>query len=105
MDAVEYLREKERMLADKSCQVTRRDMNDNEADYSELAVSLVEQWAKEHLIKTYKDVLLEKFPNADWFNCCVETIFGEKHKMCSDSVCKNIQGSFQAQRNVQDFGG
>lgn len=64
MDAVKYLKAKERMFADKNCQVTRRDMKIHEEDYSELAVSIVEQWSKEHPIKTYKSEFLKLFPNA-----------------------------------------
>ena len=47
MDAVKYLKAKERMFADKNCQVTRRDIRIHEEDYSELAMSLIEQWAVE----------------------------------------------------------
>ena len=33
-------------------------------EFPEEAVEIVEQWSKEHPIKTYKDDFLEKFPNA-----------------------------------------
>lgn len=49
-----------------------------EFEYPVEATEIVRKWAKEHPRKTRKDVLLEKFPNADFrsngspCSCCVE---------------------------------
>jgi len=74
MDADEYLKEKGRMT--KDCQIkcskcilsienNSKELNcaNFQYKYPEKAVAIVEQWAKEHPVKTYLSVLLEKFPN------------------------------------------
>ena len=54
-------------------------------DHPEKAVAIVEQWAEEHPIRTYKSVFLEKFPDAE-LGCedgapyvCLYYIFGSKY--------------------------
>lgn len=65
MKAVDYLKAKRRMTG--NCHILCRDCpldncNELEADYPEQAVEIVEKWAKEHPVKTYLSILLEKFP-------------------------------------------
>lgn len=58
----------------------------------EIADAIVEQWAKEHPVKTYKSVFLEKFPDAAKEDgvpvTCVVAVFGEKKKPegCYNSI-------------------
>lgn len=73
MDAVEFLRERRRMCnAQDDCDtcpigIVCADyfVNHNYSqEKSSGMVSTVEQWAKEHPIKTRQSVFLEQFPNA-----------------------------------------
>jgi len=78
MDAVEYLKEKGRMT--KKCNINCKDcpLRNNgtahtdcdflEENMPEQAVAIVETWAKEHPVKTYLSVLLEKLPNIKLHN-------------------------------------
>lgn len=76
LNAVEYLREKERMtngcIANNciNCPLSHRNNGIEdicvklEAKYPEKAVEIVENWSKEHPVKTYLSDFLEKYPNA-----------------------------------------
>ena len=96
MDAIEYLKQEGRMT--KGCKTSENcceecplhkaraelgegDCIDYRYKYPEKAVAIVEEWAKEHPVRTYKSVFLEKFPNADMdsiiANTCIEESFGE----------------------------
>jgi len=102
MDAVEYLKAKNRLLCKHESDFTcincpLSHMNNDkkitcgkfEKNYPEKAVKIVEQWAKEHPKKTYLSVLLEKFPKT--FLCeggtpamCPHRIFGgEEWEKCN----------------------
>ena len=75
MDAVEYLKAKNRMTnnCDMNCEdcplfslnngrgIPCREM---EIKFPENDVRIVEKWAKEHPLKTYAQDFFEKFPNA-----------------------------------------
>lgn len=94
MDAVEYLKQKKRMTKDcktgcDSCPFTYTKTGQTcinfQYDHPEKAVSIVEQWAKKHSVRTYKSAFLEKFPDAE-LGCedgtpytCLFYIFGLKH--------------------------
>lgn len=114
MDAVEYGKAKERM-----CQAVKRNMlcsdtcplfitnllkntNDEKYDchsaiskFPEQAVEAVEKWSKEHPVKTYLSVLLEKFPNVKLNNddipktVCPNELFNLKEQGCPDIKCIN----------------
>ena len=105
MDAVEYLKQKNRMtknctIACNTCPLAIENNHRNlvctnlERHYIEEAVAAVENWAKEHRAKTYVDVFLEKFPDAKLqknytpFSCIVYC-FGEKvrPKDCESCDC------------------
>lgn len=72
MDAVEFLKEKERMCINQTfcsmCPIykAKRKMTCLEfiEKKSEQAVKIVEEWSKSHPRKTILDDLLEKYPNA-----------------------------------------
>lgn len=67
MDAVEFIKARERMC--KSLPICNScPLNDNgcprlEAVIADKIVDIVEQWAKEHPIKTRQSVFLEQWPN------------------------------------------
>ena len=55
-------------------------------NYPKQAIAIVEQWAKEHPVKTYLSVLLEKFPNNNicphsFPSFCVEEVYGTRAGM------------------------
>lgn len=71
MDAVEFLKERKRLCSSyKGCagcpfgaaECVVRDMTSE--DNCKRIVSFVEQWSKEHPIKTRQSVFLEQFPKA-----------------------------------------
>lgn len=39
-------------------------------------ITITERWARQRKPKSRKDVLLEKFPNADCYKMCVRNVFG-----------------------------
>lgn len=103
MKAVDYIREKNRMCNPKMCECPLSKINNGknllcenfEKNYPEQAVAIVEKWAKEHPVKTYLSVLLEKFPNAPMEEigepkCCVENLFGSiaENEDCFAMDCK-----------------
>ena len=89
MKAVDYLKAKARM-AKYHC-------SELERERPEKAVEIVGKWAKEHPVKAYKDVLLERFPNAEMHKnglpkFCPDLLFGEKAKSkecINDMNCKD----------------
>lgn len=76
MDAVKYLKMRDRMLRfygadDSNCSRVACEccplsgVEHNECfDHTPESVDIVEAWNKEHPVKTYKDDFLEKYPNA-----------------------------------------
>lgn len=74
MNAVEFIRERERMcktfpLRCRGCEIVNRmEGNESCSDYikrrPDEAVAIVEQWAKEHPRKTRQSEFLKMFPNA-----------------------------------------
>jgi hypothetical protein len=88
MNAVEYLKAKARFCTG-ICNICPLNSNNNEEklycddleiERPEIAVEIVEKWAKENPVKTYKDVFLEKFPNATMGEdgcptCCPTSLF------------------------------
>jgi hypothetical protein len=73
LTAIEYIRTRGRMcseIACSKCSVSYRAKELNtgcigmQVHYPEEVLKFVEQWGKEHPVKTIKDDLLEKYPNA-----------------------------------------
>lgn len=76
MDAVKYFKEKGRMsdFCSMVCEDCPLNFKNNkkrllctefESKSPEEAIAIVEQWVKEHPVKTRQDEFLELFPNAD----------------------------------------
>lgn len=67
MDAVEFIKERERMCKSlpicNSCPLNNNGCPRLEAVIADKIVDIVEQWAKEHTIKTRQSVFLEQWPN------------------------------------------
>jgi hypothetical protein len=71
MDAVEYIKTRCRLCKskDRCSECPLRNKEDGRcvayvSEYVEKAVQIVEQWAKDHPIKTRQSEFLKKFPNA-----------------------------------------
>lgn len=116
MDAEKYLKERGRMTNEcnvYSCQdcklglcYNRYELTCTELEhrYPEEAVAIVEQWAKEHPAKTYKDVFLEKFPDAKIEKNgvpypCIIYLFGEKVR---PRACGNCSCTYCWNREVEE---
>ena len=115
MDAVEYLKQKNRMtksctIACNTCPLAIENNHRNlvctnlERCYIEEAVEIVENWAKEHPAKTYKDVFLEKFPDAKIEKNgvpypCIIYLFGEKVR---PRACGNCSCTYCWDREVEE---
>lgn len=99
MDALEFLKERKRMCnsykgcsgcpcAESHCVISHITSDE---DYERI-IATVEQWSKEHPIKTRQSVFLEQFPEAELDVCGVVTICPAKlfkaHRNSSIG-CKN----------------
>lgn len=104
MDAEEYLKQKKRMtqyctVGCEKCLLgfnrTRQACTKLQYYHPEKAVSIVEEWAKEHPVRTYKSVFLEMFPNVKTTkeghpDFCLKHLLGAKgeYDICScDITC------------------
>ncbi len=75
---------------------TKKTCNEYEAENTEEAIAIVEQWSKEHPVRTYLSVLLEKFPNVELDeddgtpHLCPKSIFGinAEFERCALNRCK-----------------
>lgn len=74
MDALKYLKEKQRICDKLRCEIcplsrrsngTEYDCEDLELERPELCVDIVEKWSAEHPVKTRQSEFLKMFPNAD----------------------------------------
>lgn len=105
MNAIEYLKEKHRMtnkclINCTQCPLGYRnnkikvECNRLEQEYTELAIEIVQKWAKEHPIKTILNDLLEKYPNTvlevDIPRFCPSHLGYEKYNpnFCTASECR-----------------
>ena len=94
MDAVEYLKQKNRMT--NNCNGNLVCANRDTISLEE-AVAIVENWAKEHPVRTYKSVFLEMFPNVKTTkeghpDFCLKRLLGAKgeYDICScDITCSD----------------
>lgn len=96
MDAVEFLKAKNRMCENEHCEkcLFRSFCESNFAEQAENAengVAIVEQWAKEHPVKTRQSEFLTQWPNArlgatGCLMLCPIDVMGREY------VSKNIPG-------------
>lgn len=107
MDAVEFLRERRRMCnAQDNCGtcpigIVCDDYFVNHNYSQEKAsgmVSTVEQWAKEHPIKTRQSEFLKHYPDARIFsgclNACPRELFGDTKINCNAQPCYECKKEF-----------
>ena len=105
MDAVEYIKTLRRMcksqercsgcvLYDKEDDFCILDIS----EYTEKSVQIVEQWAKEHPVKTRQSEFLKMFPDAkidgdviDIMPCNIEK---EMRKCCGDRDCEECKRTY-----------
>lgn len=102
MKAIEYLKAKARFCTG-ICNICPLNSNNNEEklycddleiERPEIAVELVEKWAKENPVKTYLSVLLEKFPNTKLnYNgiptICLSDLFDIDGRQCPVMTCQD----------------
>lgn len=97
MDAIQFIKEYMRMCSSyNACEkegcpivnITEVDCREEMFQLVDKFVPVVEKWSEEHPHKTYKDDLLEKFPNAELCDdapvICVWDVYG--HSVISDCI-------------------
>ena len=100
MDAMKFIMTRNRMCEANgtcsSCPINRHSIRCDCVGISESKLKemmeIVEQWGKEHPVKTYKDDFLEKFPNADRYEAghpvsCRNIIYGLGS--CASDSCED----------------
>lgn len=100
MDAVEFYRTFKRMCYKtdcKDCLLDQKCRPSANVDPEEV-VELVEEWAKEHPIKTRQSEFLKMFPNAelcrDVINILPCSVEKEMGKCCSDKRCEECRKDY-----------
>lgn len=105
MDAVEYVKALHRLCKSKDgCFKCILDSEDgciaaaNRYEDYENTVQIVEQWAKEHPIKTRQSAFLRMFPNADICRDVIDilpcSIEKEMKKCCGDRECDECKRTY-----------
>lgn len=113
MDAVEFLKQFNRMCKSytiggcKECPAYKYRCGEEFNEQEEDGVRIVEQWAKEHLIKTRRSELLKLFPNTpcypdgciDMCPCKVGCLLMDG----DDSVCVHYDDDVDCDKCKRDF--
>ena len=106
MDAVEYVKALRRLCRSKikcsECQLLNKEDHCCMADIGECAektVQIVEQWAKDHPIKTRQSEFLKMFPNAvidedDGILCIKPCIIDESIKCTNGKNCDDCRREY-----------
>lgn len=101
MDAVEFIKARDRMMRAEG---HAPNVEYNRATTAEAVVSRVEQWAKEHPVKTRKSVFLEQWPNAiveyEVPTICPKVVLGREAWMgkgCGGVLCNDCRREFWLQ--------
>lgn len=107
MDAVEFVKTLGRMcnVECNKCEFQKRRSNFESCSYwqknhPEEAVAIVEQWAKEHPIKTRQSEFLKLFPGADVGETdgCLTlkpcNVYGKMRKECIGRKCSECRKAF-----------
>ena len=105
MDAVEFVKTLGRMCNAECirCEFWKRRSGGEsctswQKNYPEEAVAIVEQWAKEHPIKTRQSEFLKHYPDAQidsgCLNACPMDIFGDMGINCNKQTCYECKKEF-----------
>lgn len=105
MDAVEYVKNKLRLCRSKeSCSVCPLQDKENcccitdTIEYVEKSVQIVEEWAKDHPVKTRQSEFLKMFPNAELCRGTVNilpcSIEKGMSKCCRDKRCEECRKGY-----------
>lgn len=106
MDAVEFVKTVNRLcknLRCKECPVYKEGIcmvgfNDYSVKSIEETVSKVEQWAKDHPVKTRQSEFLKIFPNAEFCRDVISilpcSIEKEMRKCCGDRECEECRKDY-----------
>lgn len=117
MDAVEFLKQFNRMCKAynddgcKECPAYRYRCGEEFDGQEEDGVSIVEQWAKEHPVKTRQSEFLKMFPNAHKslngvLDICPRKFEPKKYKSATpDKVCVNgnVDDEYHCDECCRDF--
>lgn len=111
MDAVEFLKQFNRMCKAynddgcKECPAYRYRCGEEFDEQEEDGVSIVEQWAKEHPVKTRQSEMLKLFPDASIDGgalcICPKTLEPETYK--TNSGCLPIRNGVECRDCRRDF--
>lgn len=109
MDAVEFFKTADRLCKKgcAKCPIRKKDicmvrrmarLGDISVENIEEMVSKVEQWAKDHPVKTRQSEFLRMFPNADFCQGVIDispcSIEKEMKKCCGDRECDECKRTY-----------
>ena len=105
MDAVEFLREKHRMCITYStcdnCRLRGSCYGEEVVGIEEDVVEIVEEWSKEHPVKTRQSEFLKLFPDADistgHVNVCPNSLYKETCTCSKYPTCISCKREFWLQ--------
>jgi len=106
MDAVEYVKTRQRMCKNVICSDCKMERTNNAygivcmelmENHTKEAVAIVEKWAKKNPVKTYASVFKEKFPKCNMElvidDYCLREIFGVKNRCDETHSCDHCWNS------------
>lgn len=106
MDIVEFFKTVNRLCKNRTCGecpiwkngTCMADFGDDSAKSIEETISKVEQWAKDHPVKTRQSEFLKMFPNAEFcrdvINILPCSIEKEMCKYCDNSKCEECRKDY-----------
>lgn len=107
MDAVEFFKNANRLCKNykscSACPVWKEgccivEVDDDSVKNIEKMISKVEQWAKDHPVKTRQSEFLKMFPNADFCQDVIDispcNIEKEMRKCCGDRNCDECKRTY-----------
>lgn len=107
MDALEFFKARKRMCEAKNCDSCKLYQVQGgccltpeyeKIEACEEAIAIVEQWAKEHPIKTRQGEFLKHYPDAQidsgCLNACPMDIFGDMGINCNKQTCYECKKEF-----------
>lgn len=107
MDALDFFKARKRMCGAMKCGSCKLyhmsggcciDPECEKIEACEEAISIVEQWAKEHPIKTRQSEFLKHYPDARFFsghlNACPRDVFANTNIDCNKRTCFECKKDF-----------